>query len=308
MLKKYLIFITVVIIFFISKSLALENKILIKVDNEIVTTVDIFEEIDYLNAVNRNIQKLQKNKIFEIAKNSLIKKKIKEKEINKYMKDVEIDQSYIDQIIVANASKLGFKSVKDFNNHLNNFNLSIDSLKPRILNEILWNELVVAKYSNKLVIDEKKIKSQINSNKEINKSYLLSEIVFDLSIGSKVEEKYLSIQEEIEKNGFENAALIHSISDTSSTGGKLGWIKETSMSEIIKEKISNLQKEEYTNPVKISGGFLILKINDIKETVEKIDIKKETEKFIRNEKNRQLNQFSLIYFNKIKRDTKINEL
>ncbi len=308
MLKKYLIFITLVIIFFISKSLALENKILIKVDNEIVTTVDIFEEIDYLNAVNRNIQKLQKNKIFEIAKNSLIKKKIKEKEINKYMKDVEIDQSYIDQIIVANASKLGFKSVKDFNNHLSNFNLSIDSLKPRILNEILWNELVVEKYSNKLVIDEKKIKSQINSNKEINKSYLLSEIVFDLSMGSKVEEKYLSIQEEIEKNGFENAALIYSISDTSSTGGKLGWIKETSMSEIIKEKISNLQKEEYTNPVKISGGFLILKINDIKETVEKIDIKKETEKFIRNEKNRQLNQFSLIYFNKIKRDTIINEL
>ncbi len=300
---------TIILTFFFNLNVySLENKILLKIDNEIITSVDIFLEIQYLTAINKNIVKLKNEKIFEIAKNSLIRRKVKEKEIKKYSDNFEINPSYVDKVINTNASNLGFNSLKEFKSHLNSFGLNTENLKSRILNEILWNELVVNKYGSKLVINEKKIKNQIETSNKESKSYLLSEIIFDLPRGSKMEEKYKSIQQEISKNGFENASLIYSISDTSSTGGKLGWIKEVSLNSLIKDKISNTNKGQYTKPIQIPGGFLILKVNDIKVNIEKLDKVKELEKRVREEKNQQLNQYSLIYFNKVKKDTKINEL
>ena len=299
----------IILIFFFNLNVySLENKILLKIDNEIITSVDIFLEIQYLTAINKNIVKLKNEKIFEVAKNSLIRRKVKEKEIKKYSDNFEINPSYVDKVINTNASNLGFNSLKEFKSHLNSFGLNTENLKSRILNEILWNELVVNKYGSKLVINEKKIKNQIETSNKESKSYLLSEIIFDLPRGSKIEEKYKSIQQEISKNGFENASLIYSISDTSSTGGKLGWIKEVSLNSLIKDKISNTNKGQYTKPIQIPGGFLILKVNDIKVNIEKLDKVKELEKRVREEKNQQLNQYSLIYFNKVKKDTKINEL
>ena len=306
-IKKLLL--TVILTFFFNFNVfSIENKILLKVDNEIITSVDVLLEVQYLKATNKNIVKLKKEKIFEIAKNSLIRRKIKDKEILKYSNNFKIDPSYVDKIINSNASNLGFNSLSEFKNHLKNFGLNTENLKIRILNEILWNELVVNKYSSKLVINKKKIQSEIETSNKKSKSYLLSEIIFDLPIGSKIEEKYKIIQQEISKNGFENASLIYSISDTSSTGGNLGWIKEVSLNNLIKNKIINTKKGQYTKPIKIPGGFLILKVNDIKVKIEKIDKIKELEKRIREEKNQQLNQYSLIYFNKVKKDTKINEL
>ena len=213
----------------------LENKILLKVDNEIITSVDVLLEIQYLTAINKDIVKLRKEKIFEIAKNSLIRRKIKDKEINKYSDNFKIDPSYVDKIIISNASNLGFNSLNEFKNHLKKFGLNTENLKNRILNEILWNELVVNKYGNKLIINKERIQKEIENNNKKSKSYLLSEIIFDLPSGSKIEERYKSIEQEISKNGFENASLIYSISDTSSNGGKLGWIKEETLNSLIKD-------------------------------------------------------------------------
>ena len=306
--SKKILLTLILIIFFNFNAFSLENKILLKVDNEIITSVDILLEIQYLTALNKDIVKLKKEKIFEIAKNSLVRRKVKDKELKKYSDNFKIDPSYVDKIINANASNLGFNSLNEFKNHLKNFGLDTENLKSRVLNEILWNELVVNKYGKKLVINKKKIQSEIETSNKKNKSYLLSEIIFDLPTGSKIEERYKIIQQEIKKNGFENASLIYSISDTSSTGGKLGWIKEVSLNNLIRDKITNTKKGEYTKPINIPGGFLILKVNDIKENIEKLDKAKELERRIREEKNQQLNQYSLIYFNKVKKDTKINEL
>ena len=116
------------------------------------------------------------------------------------------------------------------------------------------------------------------------------------------------MKKQISQSGFENAALINSISDTSNSGGKLGWINETMLSNKIKDQLRNLRKNQYTQPIAISGGFLILKIENIEEKEAKFDKSKELEKRIAVETNEQLKKFSLIYFNKIKKDTKIYEL
>lgn len=306
-IKKFILII-ILSLFFKLSAHAFENKILVKVDNEIITTVDIFKETQYLIAINKDIQKLSKDKIFDIAKESLIRLKIKNKEIKKYYKNVKPDELIINNIIKNNAVKLGFKSITDFEEHLFNFNLNTGVVKDRLINEILWNKLVKERYLNKVIINQDKIKNEIKLDKKIIKSYLLSEIVFKLSTGETLEKKFENLKKQISQSGFENAALINSISDTSNSGGKLGWINETMLNNKIKDQLRSLRKNQYTQPIAISGGFLILKIENIEEKEAKFDKSKELEKRIAVETNEQLKKFSLIYFNKIKKDTKIYEL
>ena len=285
-----------------------ENKILVKVDNEIITTVDIFKETQYLTAINKNIQQLSNEKIFDIAKESLIRIKIKNKEIKKYYKNINPDETVIDNIIKNNAEKLGFKSLNEFEKHLSNFDLNTEVVKNRLINEILWNKLVNEKYLSRVVINEDKIKKEINLDKKEIKSYLLSEIVFNLSSGETLEKKYETLKKQISKSGFENTALINSISDTSNSGGRLGWVNETVLNKDIKFQLETLKENQYTQPISISGGFLILKVEKIEKKQVKINKQKELDKRIAGETNEQLKRFSFIYFNKIKKDTKIDEL
>ncbi len=308
MIKNKIIFILIITLFITTKVNSLENKILVKIDNEIITTIDIFKETQYLVSINKNIQQLSKDKIFDIAKDSLIRTKIKNKEIRKYYKNVKPDEKIINNIIKNNALKLGFKTMDDFKKHLSNFNLDTEIVKERLINEILWNKLVNERYLNKVVINEDKIKREINSEKKIIKSFLLSEIVFNLQPGEILEKKFKNLQNEISESGFENTALINSISDTSNLGGKLGWVKETSLNKKIKKILNNLKPDEYTQPIAISGGYLILKVQEIQKKEEQVDKKKELERRINSETNDQLSRFSIIYFNKIKKNTKIYEL
>ena len=308
MIKKKIILILLINIFLTFNVYSFENKILVKIDNEIITTIDIFKETQYLTAINKNIQKLSKDKIFDIAKDSLIRTKIKNKEIRRFYENVNPDEKIINNIIKNNAAKLGFKTLSDFKKHLSKFDIDTKMVRERLINEILWNKLVNERYFNKVVVDEEKIIEEINSEKKIIKSFLLSEIVFNLQTGEVLENKFKNIEKEIIESGFENAALINSISDTSSSGGKLGWIKETSLNKKIKSLLNNLKVNEYTQPIAISGGYLILKVEKIIEKEEQIDKKKELEKRINIETNNQLSRFSLIYFNKIRKNTKIYEL
>ena len=305
-LKKLSIFF--IILFYPLNAYALENKILVKVNNTIITSVDIFKETQYLIAMNKDIKKLSKNKIFDIAKNSLIRKTIKQNEITKYNNIKNVDEKFTNQLIKTNAIKLGFNSIDDFQKHLMSYGLDLKDLKDRLSTTVLWNDLIVKKYSNKLIIDKEKIREEILLSDKKLKSYLLSEIVVDLTFGAKIEEQYKIIDNEILKTGFDNAALLYSISDTSSSGGNLGWIKETTLNKSIKNKISNLEIGQHTKPIIISGGFLVLKVKDIKEINQQIDIKKELQKRIIENQNQQLNQFSLMYYNRIKKNVKINEL
>lgn len=305
MIKKKLI-LFIFLIFSLSAH-SLENKILVKVDNKIITSIDIFKETQYLIAINENIQKLPKNKIFEIAKNSLIKNKIKRNEISKYITNTNLNEKLINQLLQSYSKKLGFQSKDEFLNHLRRFDLNADTIKKRLNTDMLWNDLIINKFSNRILIDKKKIKDEIIKDGNKIRSFLLSEIVFDLPSGQSLEKKFEIIENEILMKGFENSALIHSISDTSSLGGKLGWIKESSLNKSLKRIISNLKIGSHSKPIRISSGFLVLKVENIKEIDEELDVEKELNKRIANKKNEQLNQLSLLYYNKIKKDVKIDQ-
>ena len=126
---------------------SIENKILLKINNEIITSVDILNESDYLKTLNPNIKKLQKNKIIQISTNSLIREKIKYFELNKYLNELKVDSKYLDLIIKDTYLKLNLSSYENFIEYLELNNIDINTVKNKLKVEILWNQLIFTKFS-----------------------------------------------------------------------------------------------------------------------------------------------------------------
>ena len=299
----------IIIFILFTNANALENKIVYKVNNEIITSLDIDNEIQYLKILNPKINDLDKKTILEIGKNSIIREKIKKIEIINNNKNLNIDKEYLNKLIESIYLKINLKSKKEFENYLLINNLNIQFINEKISIEALWNNLIFSKFSSKLKINKENLKKEIMSNKnKVAKSYNLSEIIFNISTINELDNKYQMIKKDIEAKGFSNAALIHSISDTSKMGGELGWIDENAINKKIKKEISLLNDGDYSRPIIMSGGALILKLNKTKETKIQLNLDKELEKIIGNERNKQLNQFSKLHYNKIKKDIIIDEL
>jgi len=308
-MKKYLFFIYILLIFNPINAISIENKIEFKVNNQIITSIDIIKELNFLAALNPKILELDKNQIFEISKNSIIKEKIKTLEILKFKNKIMIDDNYLSKLVKESYMKINLDSENEFLVYLSKYNLELKDFKKKITIEALWNQLIYSKFKSKVNIDIDKIKSEVVNNKN-NKVTLfnLSEIIFNIDQNQTLEKKFEQIKNDIDLNGFENAAVIHSISDSGSTGGKLGWINQNSINQKLNEKIKNLNVGDFTMPIVIPGGFLIIKLEDVKEQDKEINLEEEIQKLTTLKTNQQLNQFSTIYYNKIKKDIKIEKL
>ena len=307
---KFLIIVIILISLNFKNLDALENKILFKINNQIITTIDIYEEIKFLKTFNPEVNNLRESELLEISKNSIIRDKIKKIEIMNYVKELKVDDKFLLKFIQNKYSKKGLNTIKDFQNYLNENNLDIKTINEKIAIELIWNDIIFQKFSPKININKEKIKEEIlkNPQKKMEKELLLSEIVFEVNQKSEFQKKYKKILSDIEQIGFKNAALIHSTSDTASTGGFIGWVKEDNLNKTILKIIKNLSKGQYSEPIRTSVGFLIIKIEDIKEYEIKFDLNKKINEVIEFKTNEQLNQFSKIYFNKIKKDLIFDDL
>ena len=307
--KKILILISLTLTTLIQVANSYENRIILKIDKEIVTSLDIKNEARYLSALNPKIMELDEDKIFDISKNSIIRENIKKIEILKNTKDIEVNNDFLEKIIESRFKSLGLNSKDEFIKYLEGFGTKIDTVVKKIEIEAMWNQLIFFKFSKNVKINKEKLKKDIEKNKNLTETrqFLLKEILFDIEENSNFDERYEQIKKSISETGFENAASIYSISDTAKVGGLLGWVDENSFNSKIKSALFGLKLNEYSKPIIITGGFLILQISDIKIIKKKLDIDKELEKIINAETNRQLNQFSNIYFNKIKKEVSINE-
>ena len=287
-----------------------EVNIQIKIDNEIITNVDIEREYRYLTALNPSFQSLEKKTAYEIALTSMIKEIIKRNELKKYY-NLDQNPDYMKKIVKNFYEGLGIKNEKEFENYLLQYELKLNDVKKKLEIEALWNEFIYKKYQGQIRIDEDKLektlKEKIKNNNEIQENYLLSEIFFNEKNTDELTKKYNLIEENIKKIGFENTANKYSQSASARNGGDIGWVKDSQLSNAIKKKIVNLKVGEYSKMITLPGGFLIVKINAIKEVKNEKNLKKELEKSILYEKNRQMNQFSIIYFNRIKQNSDLSE-
>ena len=308
MLKKNLICLTLIFFFLNTNLNSLENKILIKVENQIITSLDIINEYKYLVALNPSLKNFKKDEVFKLSKKSILQEKIKKIEIEKSFNKPKIPQKYLEQMLQNVYSKIGLNNLDEFKKYLIFNDVDLENVKNKLEIEALWNELILIKFSSKVKINEKKLRERIKDDNKFLRSYLLSEISFEVSNIKELESKYKEISKVINNRGFDFAALKYSVSPTANFGGKLDWINEGSLNKSIISAINDLKINDITKPINVPGGFLILQINDIKNYKIEIDAEKEFKKLENYEKNTQLNQYSKIYFNKVKKDLEISEL
>ena len=293
----------------LNKSLS-ETNIFIyaSIDNEVITNHDIKKESLYLKILNPNLEQINEDKILDLAKVSLINEIIKKKEILKFI-DLNQENPFVDDYLKNLYEKLNYVNEEQFSEALKKGNnYSLDQIKQKIRIELFWNELIYSKYKNQIKIDKKKLIKKINNlTNKTRKQYLLSEIVFNKKKGETLEKLIEQIKLSINEIGFNNTANIYSVSESSKFGGKLGWVNESSLSRKILNELKSIKESEYTQVIQIGKNYLILKIDQIKTDEIKIDKQKELEKLIQIETNKQLNQFSRIYFDKSKINYSINE-
>ena len=312
MFKKNLIISIIFSILFIF-SASSENEVFIKfkVDNEIITNIDLVNEKNYLIALNNKLSSVSSKELNELSKNSLIKEKIKIKELNKFF-DLEKVKTFGEKITKNFYENIGIKNKEDFEMYLKNFNLEYGDVKRKLTIEAMWNRLIYKKYNDKININEDKLKKslsdKIKNSPQKMVEYNLSEIVFELNSNEEIKKKYKLIQNNINKYGFKETASLISISGTASSGGDVGWVKKTHLSNKIIQNLQSISVGKYTEPIQVNNAFLILKINDIRKIEKNINFEKEFEKLLMIEKNRQLNNFSIIHFNKIKKNINISEI
>ena len=286
----------------------IDLQIIMKINDQIVTSYDLEKENNYLLALNPKLKEISKNDLLKLAKKSIIKEMIKKSEIRKFT-ELNLQNAQINNVLNNIIQTLNYSDQSQFENYLSDFDISIDDLKKKIEIENEWKSLIYAKYSKSVKIDKDELINKIEkiSKDEFYLEYNLSEIVFDKNQNISLEKYSKKILESIEINGFENTANLYSISNSSKVGGKIGWIKKNNLSSEINRELNNLEINSYTDPIKIGNNYLILQINDIKKVSIKIDKQKELERMIASETSKQLDKFSNIFYNKIKLNSTISE-
>ena len=291
----------------ISHAQSIETRILYNIENEIITNIDVKNEFKYLVALNNSLKELDREKILNISNESIIREKIKKIEISKNFKEIKLNEDYSELLLKNIYSRLNLKSIDEFEIYLKNYDLKISDIEAKITIDVLWNELIKKKYSSKVVINEAAIKKELLKNSKIqSKEYQLSEIIFEVENKKEIQKKYKEVVKSINEIGFENSAATYSFSESAKIGGDIGWINENSLNNNIRKNISSLKVGEFTKPIILSNGILILKLINTKNSETTIDIENELKKAINYERNRQLNQYSKIYYNKIKKNLDFN--
>tara|TARA_B100000424_G_scaffold151195_1_gene115305 strand:- start:1962 stop:2891 length:930 start_codon:yes stop_codon:yes gene_type:complete len=307
---KPILKICIISTFFFTQVLATNIEIKFKVENEIITNQDIINEINYLKLLNNKLNSLSNRNQENIAVNSLIQEKVKFIELRNFF-DFDREDQQMEKLINFTLKKnLGIK-----NNNLDEFfkknNLNLTEIKFKIKNEILWNKLIYDKYKSRLNIDEKNLREELSkmvSNRKKIEEFKLSEILFEVKGNEELNSKYQKILKSISNEGFKNTANIYSVSNSAKFGGQLGWIKKTQLSKKIQEIIADILIGETSKPIRSGAGFLIIKLDDKREVNSNINLENEFKKLRDSEMDRQLNQYSIYYFNRVKKNIFIDEL
>ena len=308
MLKNIFLLVLLSIFTFFNTTTKSDVSIVVSIDQKIITNYDIQNEANYLQILNPDLKQLDKENILKLSKESLVREIIKKNEVEKVF-DFSLENPFVNEYLKNLYTKLNFTNENEFNDYIVNFSdYSLDDIKQKLKIEIAWNELIYLKYKNQINIDKEKLKIKINqlSDKTI-KEYKLSEIVFMKRKNENLQDLISLIKSNIKEIGFNNTANIYSISESAKFGGNIGWIDENNLTDKLVESLEKISIGQNTDVIQLGNNFIIIKIDEIKETNSPIDKNKELEKMIKFETNKQLNQFSRIFFDKSKINYNINE-
>ena len=284
-----------------------EIFIVAKINEEIITNLDLDFEKRYLVSLNPNLKKLDKNRITEYAKNSLINERIKSIEIKRRSRIIT-NEVLLSKVIADIYSSIGISSLNEFKSYLSQNNIDVERVKEKITIEIAWNNLVVKLFENEIEINQNLMIKELEKLKDKKvDNLLLSEIIFTINDKNELKLKYDEIKKSINEIGFEETARIYSLSDSKKSGGNLGWIYKNQLSKEIKAGISEINIGDFTKPIITSGGFLILKLNDVKSETIQVNKDAQLKKMIEFERERQFTRFSTLFYKRIYNNAEIDE-
>ena len=257
----------------------------------------------FLKAKFKNLNTVE---ITKISEDSLIKDIIK-KEIKKVFTK-PAGKNFEEKIL---NDLYRFKKVKNkdqFINLLNQNKIEYDKIIDKVKHEALWNDLIYRKFNSLVKIDKNHLQNVLRNKLKNNTryEYNLSELLFEVNNNEELNSKYVKILKYIDKTDFKTAAVKFSVSNSNNRGGEI-VDKETLLSVNLSKILNEMNVREITEPIEYPNGYLLLKINNKREMKEIIDFNKELDELIRFERNRQLNQFSLLFYKKLKQNTIINE-
>ena len=305
-LKYNFFFLLTILFIFFSPVKAQDVKIVAKIENNIITNIDVEKEFNYLVSLNTSLKNIDKTQVFEFAKDSLIKENIKKIEIMKFY-ELGNKNETVDKLIESIYRKLNFTSIDLFKDYLEINNLKFNDVYKKLEIEAVWNEMIYQLFKGKIYVNEEELKLKILKNKKKMESFLLSEIVINIKNKNEIDLKYNELVNHISKFGFNESVLKFSESNTKNNSGLLGWVNNNSLSKKIQNEINKIDIGQITEPILISSGMLVLKLEDKKIVELNQNLEEELEKLASFEINNQLNNFSTIHYNKIKKNFIVNE-
>tara|TARA_B100001939_G_scaffold337654_1_gene342235 strand:+ start:1415 stop:2344 length:930 start_codon:yes stop_codon:yes gene_type:complete len=301
-MKKNLIFILFLLSFLMISKYSyakINNKIVIKVENEIITSYEIKNKIlTLLNFSGTEVNQKNINQLKKQAVESLIQHKLKKIELKKYniKKNTSRINSYLKSISSNNVSGLKMKFEEN--------NLDYELFMDEVEVQSMWQELVFKLYSKKFSIDETLIEQELKNSKNTKKDlreFKISEIEIMLENNKNDDKKIQNIISEIQKDNFESVALKYSISSSASNNGDLGWISEKSMSNQIHNIIKDMKIGQVSKPIRRQNTVLFLKVQDIRNSkITDLNLVELKKKLINQKKNELVNLYSLSHLSKVR--------
>ena len=259
MINKSIFFILVInFCFFNSLQANVNNKIIVKVGNEIITNFELKNKIlTNIFLSGKEVNQANIDSLKRVVLNQLINLKLKKIELNKF--EIQKDKNRINNYL----NSISQNNIEDFKIKFKKNNLSFDLYVEEIDTEFRWQKLIYSIYSKKIVINEESVNEEVKEifmNNNIVKEFELSEIVIDLNLNDTSNKKIEDILNQIKSVGFEEVALNYSSSSTSLKKGYLGWVNEKSLSKEIYQSIQGLKSGEITKPIRQQNSILFLKL------------------------------------------------
>jgi parvulin-like peptidyl-prolyl isomerase len=283
----------------------IDNKIVIKVENEIITNFDVKNKIlSSLIISNQDINQENIDKYKKIILNLLIDFKLKKIEVSKY--NVKIDNNKVTTYLKTISPNIQLLKQKFLENNLD-YKLFIDE----ITTELQWQELIFQIYSKKIKIDEKSVKAEIDEllkKKSLIEEYKISKIEIQSNSNDPEDQKKIAeIKKEINDDGFENVLLKYDETLSTANRGDLGWINSESLSSDIYKIVTNMKKGQVSIPIRKQNSIIFLKLEDKRMSkTDKINIDKLKKKIVNQKKNELFDLYSRSYVSKL-RNTSVIE-
>lgn len=305
-MKFFLILLFLLFNSFASLFCEINDKILMKVENNIVTNYEFKNKVlRLLMLSDTEVNQQNINLIKKSALDFLLILELKKIELSKY--PIKINQKQLDTYI----SKISASNINELKKKFTQNNIDYDLYVEEVETELKWQNLIYSKYSNKINIDESILNAEIKKaldNQETIKEFNLSEIEISLESLDEnlIKKKKYEIKELINYQGFEKVAMTHSISLSSSNKGNLGWINSKSLSKEILDIVKKMSVGSISEPILQQNNLIFLKLNKKRFTDPK-EINKEAlkERILNKKKNELFNLYSRSYLSKLKNNSLI---